>query len=67
MLLDGYPLGSILCIKTDEGEEFRIVTDCGKSVRVSHHVDLHFDTLVEMEAKGTRKALVMVIRHGWKP
>jgi 3D (Asp-Asp-Asp) domain-containing protein len=65
--LSCYPLGSILCIKTDDGEEFRIVTDCGKSVRGAHHIDLHFDSLADMEARGTRKALVIVIRHGWKP
>ncbi len=63
--LQCYPLGSILCIKTDEGEETRIVTDCGKDVQGPHHIDLHFDSLVEMNAWATRNAQIQVVRLGW--
>jgi 3D (Asp-Asp-Asp) domain-containing protein len=63
--LSVYPLGTILCIKIDDVEEFRIVTDCGKAVKGAHHLDLHFNTLAEMDAKGTQHALIFVIRRGW--
>jgi 3D (Asp-Asp-Asp) domain-containing protein len=63
--LKWYPLGTILDIKTSRGEEIRIVTDCGKDVRGPYHIDLHFDSLPEMNARGTRKALIQILRRGW--
>ncbi len=63
--LSCYPLGTIVCVKTGEVEEFRIVTDRGTAVKGLHHLDFHFDSLAEMNAQGTRNALVMVIRRGW--
>jgi 3D (Asp-Asp-Asp) domain-containing protein len=64
--LNFYPLGSILYIQTGRGGEIRIVTDCGKAVRGPNHLDLHFNTLRQMEGNGTRKALIFVVRWGWR-
>jgi 3D (Asp-Asp-Asp) domain-containing protein len=60
-----YPEGSILCIKTNDGEEFRIVTHTNPGIEGAYQIDLHFDSLTEMDAKGTRRAELIVVRLGW--
>ena len=62
--LNFYPLGSILCIKTNEVEEFRIVTQSGNGIG-AHHLALPFDSLAQAEARGTHKAELIVVRQGW--
>ncbi len=59
-----YPLGSVLCIKSDHSEEFRIVTDCIESVQGPHQLGLHFDS-IEMVTNRTHYALVLLVRKGW--
>ncbi len=56
------PLGSIVNIP-DVG--LCIVTDSGGAV-VGHHVDIHFDSIADMNCRGSHIADITVLRWGWK-
>jgi 3D (Asp-Asp-Asp) domain-containing protein len=59
-----YPLGSILCIKTNDVEQFWVVTESADVIG-ARHVHLHFNSLTEQEACGLLMAKLIVIRLGW--
>ncbi len=56
------PLGSIVQIP-DVGR--CIVTDSGGAV-IGHHIDIHFDSLADMNDRGSHIADIVVVRWGWK-
>lgn len=56
-----YPPGTVLWI---EGLGIRTVTDRGSAVVGPGHIDIHFSSLRAMQAWGTRRVVIRIVRLG---